>query len=384
MKTLPRVILLIETSRSYGRELLHGIARYSRLHGPRTFYHESRDLKSAIPKIKTWNANGIITRTTPEYQKLLSLGIPVVFVLHYYDPEFPENIPLLVAENIKVGEMAAEHLRDRGLRHYAYCGFDEFIWSNDRYEGFTSLLSEYGYSVSRYQNPDMYEYKNWDKEIQSIAEWIKKLSKPVGIMACNDDRGQHVIEACKLAGFSVPDEVSVIGVDNDTLACDLCDPPLTSVALNVENGGYLAAELLDRLIAGEPMNGQRIVISPTHIVSRLSTDTVSVDDRQVARAIRYIRQNARENICVMDVVEATSLSRRNLEMRFRKILNRSILKEIRRVRADLIVNLLMETDLSVAEIAYSLHFSDIEHIARYFRKEKGVSLQQYRKIHRVR
>lgn len=383
MQILPRIILLIETSRAYGRDLLYGIARYSKLHGPRTFYHESRDLQSAIPKIRTWNADGIITRTTPEYQELLSLNIPIVFVLHYYDPQFPGNIPLLVAENFKVGEMAAEHLQDRGLRHYAFCGFDEFVWSKDRCEGFITYLAEYEYPVHKYMNPEIYQHKNWDKEIRSIAEWIKTLPKPVGIMACNDDRGQHVIEACKLAGFKIPEDVSVIGVDNDTLVCDLCDPPLSSIALNVEQGGYEAAALLDRLIAGESMDGQRIVIEPTHIVSRFSTDTLSISDENVVKAIRFIRENARENIHVMDVVDATALSRRNLELRFRKTLDRSILQEIRRVRADLIVTLLMDTDLSIAEIAYSLHFSDVQHIARYFRNEKGVSLKQYRKMHRA-
>ncbi|MBN2425423.1 MAG: DNA-binding transcriptional regulator [Calditrichaceae bacterium] len=383
-KTLPRVLLLLETSRAFGRELLYGIARYSRLHGPWAFYREHRGLTTAIPRIKNWQANGIIMRNSSITRQLIGLNIPTILAIHNVkaanDPDWPDYLPTLTTDNKNISRMAAEHLLHRGFKNYAYCGFDEFLWSKDRGGHFKKILDERNYRVHYY--PYSLKYKSWDTELPYMVKWLNRLPKPVGIMTCNDDRGQQVIEACKQAGLDVPEEVSIIGVDNDALFCELCDPPLTSVALNIEQGGYMAAELLNRLMQGEAMKGQQIVLSPTHIVRRQSTDILSMDDKEVTAAIRYIRQNARECIKVDDVVNATALSRRSLELRFRKTLSRSIQKEIQRIRAELIAQMLIETEMSISEIASSLKFADIEHISRYFRKEKGMGLREFRKMHR--
>lgn len=380
MKNLKRVILLIETSRAFGRELLAGIARYSRLHGPWSFYREPRGLKTHIPHIENWDADGIIMRNTSISNSLIDMQLPVVSVLHYQKKE--SNIPIVVTSANEISQLAAQHLLNRGFTNFAFCGFNDFDWSNERCINFVSQIEKGGFQINVYKQPSSKKYKSWKNEQQYMAEWLNKLPKPIGIMACNDDRGQHVLEACKIAELTVPEEVAVIGVDNDTLICDLCDPPLSSIALNIEEAGYKTAELLDQLMNGEKMNRQVIPVLPTHIVRRHSTDILAIQDKNLVLALTFIRENARQKILVNQVVKSTALSRRSLEKRFNKTLGRTIMGEVRRIRIDLICKMLTETDMSISEITATFNFADIEHISRYFKKEKGLSLREFRCLHK--
>lgn len=380
MPDLKRVILLLETSRAFGREILNGIARYSRMRGPWSFYREPGGLKSSIPKLTKWNSDGIIMRNSVITGELLNLKLPTILVLH--NSRRPPHIPAVITDAASISKLAAEHLINRGLKHYAFCGFDNLLWSNQRMQEFGAVLESHGFRLNVYKQNSRRKNYSWDEEQVHMIEWLHSLPKPVGVFACNDDRGQHVLEACKTAGISVPEEVAVIGVDNDSLICGLCDPPLTSIALNTESAGYAAAELLDNLMSGEKMSGQEILISATHVVRRQSTDILFVEDAQVAEAIKFIRQNAKNKLLVEDVVARTCLSRRTLEYRFRKTIHRSIQEEIRRVRIDLISQMLIETNLPIAEITSFFNFTDPEHISRYFRKTKGLGLSEFRKLNR--
>lgn len=376
MGSLKKIILLIETSREFGRELLNGIARYSKLHGPWSFYLEPRALKSSIPRIKNWNADAIIMRNSVISADLISLKLPTILCLH--ESRRLKHLPVVTTDSSVIARLASEHLLNRGMKNFAFCGFDAYEWSNERKEHFSGYIREAGFSVSIYEQGK--KAISWDKEQQLLSKWLEKLPKPAGVFACNDDRGQQVLEACKAARISVPEDVSVIGVDNDPIICGFCDPPLTSIALNTEYAGYAIAELLDKLMNGEPMNGQEIKVSPTHVVRRQSTDTIFVEDEAVSEAVKFIRQNAKEKIRVDDVVARTCLSRRSLESRFKKFVHRSIQEEIRRIRTDLIAQMLVETNLTISEITAIFNFTDVEHISRYFRKEKGMGLREFRKL----
>lgn len=379
MREIPRVILLVETSRAFGRELLYGIARYSRSHGPWAFYKETGGLERSISRLKNWGADGIIMRNPKRSDELIAMGLPTILVIHRR--EEPPGFPRIVTDGPGVARMAADHLLDRGFRRFAYCGFDDMVWSQQRKRAFRERIAEAGFETLVYEQPTSARNRTWEREQPLLAAWLAALPKPVGLFACNDDRAQHVTEACKTAGVHVPEEVAVIGVDNDELVCDLADPPISSVALDTEMAGYRAAELLDRMMRGGDRTACDIMVHPTHIVTRQSTDILAIDDADVAGAIRFIRQNARRAIRVGDVAEAAALSRRVLEKRFRNLLNRSVHEEIRRVRVDQIATMLVETDLPIAEIAYRLGFPGVEHIARYFRKERNISPQDYRKSH---
>jgi len=198
-------------------------------------------------------------------------------------------------------------------------------------------------------------------------------------MVCSDDRSQEICEACRIADIHVPEEVAIIGVDNDEVFCELSNPRLSSVAFNTEKAGYEAAELLDKLISGRKVKDIRVVVHPTHIVTRHSTDILAVEDEEAAKAIRFIREHQNKSIQVCDVVNAVGVSRRSLERRFRKSLGRSVHEEIRRVHIDQVCRMLIGTNLSVTKISRVLGYPDIDNIARYFKKEKGTTPLAYRK-----
>ena len=380
MNKIPKVVLLIESSRAFGRELQSGIARYARLHGPWSFYRQPRGLTSTIPQIKNGQADGIITRNTPLSADIIKLKIPVITVLHYSDRN--PAIPAVLTDSENIAKLAAEHLLNRGFQNFGYCGFKNLFWSDERAMFFNTFIEQSGNKVSFFKQPRSDGDKSWAIEITGISKWLKNLPKPVGVMACNDDKGQQVLEACKLEGYKVPEEVAVIGVDNDTLICELADPPLSSVALGVESAGYRAAELLAKLMKGQTDNIQDIVVRPSHVVKRQSTDIMAINDTHLVKALAYIRTNSSRKINVEDVVDQTAISRRSLENRFQKYLGRSIQQEIRRIRIDLITKLLVETDMSISEITSTLDFADIDHISRYFRKGKGMGLREFRKLQR--
>ena len=377
MKKIPKIALLIETSREFGRSFLYGVARYSRTHGPWVFYKETGGLERSIPKIKDWGADAVMTRTIKDVEQLHSLNIPIIYVIHHERSDSP--YPSVITDSESIGRMAAEHFLDRGFRNFAFCGFDEMSWSVQRGEFFGQSLKKAGFDVNVYTQPASKVLQRWENEQRLLAEWIKALPKPVAIMACNDDRGQHVIEACKAAGIKIPEEVAVLGADNDVLVCDLCEPPLSSVSLNTEKAGYDAAELLDKLMHGGKMTGQKILVEPTHIATRRSTDILSIQDPDVAEALRFIRNNCRAQITVDDVVESLPVSRRVLEKRFRKLLNRSVLEEIRKARTDAAARMLVETEMPIAQIAEKLGYTETAHLSRYFHKEKGISPIAFRK-----
>ncbi len=375
----PSVFLFIETSREFGRGLLHGIARYSRLHGPWRVYRQSAGLASPLPEWRDLKIDGVIVRDGNMAGDLTGSGLPLIFAQHTRESYAP--FPAIITDSAEIGAMAAAHFLDRGFEHFAYCGLDEFVWSRLRAHHFTERLKQSGFGVDVYQQPKARAKRAWKSEQHLIAEWLESLPKPLGLMCCNDDRALQVIEACKLADLYVPDQVAVLGVDNDVLICDLADPPISSIALNTEGAGHEAAELLDRLMAGEKMAGQQIRVQPTHIATRMSTDMLAVADAEVAAAVRFVRLNPSRMIQVNDVVEATNVSRRVLEKRFKATLRRSVYQEIRRVRVNYIIGLLVGTDMSITEIALKSGFDGVEHISRYFRKETGTSLREYRKRH---
>lgn len=203
-------------------------------------------------------------------------------------------------------------------------------------------------------------------------------------MACNDDRSQTITEACKISGLRVPDEVAVIGVDNDELICNFTNPTLSSIGLNFEKAGFEAAQVLHRMMNGRKTFFQKIVIKPTRIITRESTDILMVADSVVAQAMRLIQANSKSDIHVPDLVEAVGCGRRNLERRFKKTVGISINEKIRKERVKQIITMLLETDLTITQIATILGYSGIANISRYFKSQIGQSLIAYRKQHRIK
>ena len=382
MPKIRKVILLITPSREFTRGLLRGIAKYSRIQGLWAFYRpldyrEPKGKERLLSLMKTWNPDGILMREPHKIEEIIAMGVPTISC-PYTRAKIP-GMANIMTDHISIGKMAAKHLLERGFKRFAYCGFDDWWWSRKRGESFSKKVAKVGYPTYFYKQPRAKTKRTWDKELPIIADWLLTLPKPIGLMACNDDRGEWVIEACKVAGLNVPDEMAIIGVDNDHLICDLCNPSLSSIVLNVEKAGYEAAALLDKMMASEKVINYEIYVQPTHVVVRQSTDILAIDDPDVVAAVRFIRQHSKNVIQVNDVVNAIALSRRVLEKRFRSILGHSIHDEIRRVRVEQIIQMLAETEMSISEIAEVLGFPDVAHVSRYFSKEKGMSPLVYRR-----
>jgi LacI family transcriptional regulator len=371
-----KVILLLETSREYGRQLQFGITKYSFFNGPWTFYREPGGRDRTLPRLKDWGANGIIAhvKDAAGARKIVSAGIPTIVKGFQI-----EGCPLIATDNQAIGVMAAEHLIDHCFRRFAYCGYTDLYWSIERGQAFSQRIQQEPFEFFRYEPPRIKARQRWDQELDTMAKWLKSLPKPVGVMACVDDRSQHILHACKMAGLDVPTEVAIVGVDNDELVCRLANPQLSSIALGAERAGYEAAELLDRLMAGDKMDDAIILTQPTHVVTRQSTDVMAMDDQMVAKALQYIRRHATGPIQVADVIDAVPLSKRAMQKRFQAVLGRTILDEIRHVRVELCSKMLTETDLPIAQIALACGFPGIDHVSRSFRKIKHMSPLAYRK-----
>jgi len=395
IRKIPKVLLLVDTSRGSGRTLLHGITKYSRLHGPWAFnrksvyffeyqteYNKSRQLEEeTLSRLEKWGANGIIAtnvNNSRQFKRILDMGLPSI-ILGGYNPERKiSGWHRVKSDSSAIGNMAAEHLLNRGLRNFAYCGFYGSAWSQERGTAFKNRIAEADFQTHFYEPQKSRIKRLWQNEQLILAEWLNSLPKPLGILACNDDRGRDILEACKIAGLYVPEEVAVIGVDNDELVCELSEPPLSSIKLNNERSGYEAAELLAKLMAGEKMPHQEIVGQPIDVITRESTDNLAIEDSNVATAVRFIREHATDMIQVNDVVEVVAMSRRSLERNFRKTLGRSVFEEIKRIHVNQFAKMLIETNMSVSQIASALGHQGFENICRYFRNAKGMSPTAYR------
>jgi LacI family transcriptional regulator len=198
-------------------------------------------------------------------------------------------------------------------------------------------------------------------------------------MTCDDERGQHITEACKQAGIQIPDEIAVLGVDNDEMTCNLSDPPLSSIALNTEKGGYESAKLMNEMITGKMDLQYDIYVMPTQIVERQSTDIASTSDRYIAKALKFIHQNIEKRITVGDVIKQVPLSRRALEMRFQETTGTGVYKYIYNLQIDKFAQKLLDSDKTIFEIAIDSGFDNSKNISRQFKQVKGCTPAEYRR-----
>jgi LacI family transcriptional regulator len=278
------------------------------------------------------------------------------------------GFPLVHVDDRAVGEMAAEHLLERGFRHFAYLGIRRENWSHIRQEAFRAALESRGYPVTVRSEPrhDL-ESETWELHQTRLAQWLSRLPKPVGIMVCSDQRGSQLLEACLRAGLRVPEEVAVIGVDNDEPLCNVCQPTLTSVLPGHERTGYEAAALLERLMRGALPPRKPTLIAPIKIVTRLSTDFLAVDDDAVSRALCIIREHAVHRIRIDEIASRVGVSRSVLQRRFRASLGRTLNEELIQQRLKVAQQLLLESSLSLTEIAERSGFEHAEYMANVFR-----------------
>jgi LacI family transcriptional regulator len=381
---IPRVALIIETSKAYGRELLLGISKYNRLHGPWSVYLAERGQDDPDPKwLSTWKGDGIITRARDlsSCRAARDRGIAVVSLRHLLaKPEFPTLFP----DQHLIAVRVAEHLLERGFRNFAYIGVPRAKgWERLRRQSFMKLIRQRG-AISAVTGPLLDEpARNRELQEARIATWLMSLPKPVGIMVSHDTQGVQLLDACRRAGIRVPADVAVVSVDNDTVLCELAATPLSSLDQNVQKLGYEAAAMLDLMMSGKGFPNKNYFTEPNYVVARQSSDVIAVDDGQLVKAIRFVRENACSGINVDDVSRAAGMSRRALEKKFAHLFGRAPLEEIQEVRYQRIRQLLLETDHPLPQIAELTGFQFAEYLVRFFKKRSGMTPALYRRTNRL-
>jgi LacI family transcriptional regulator len=221
----------------------------------------------------------------------------------------------------------------------------------------------------------------WGREQKSLAHWLKTLPRPAGIMASNDQRARHVLEAARLAGLRIPDDLAVIGVDNDETLCELSTPSISSVALDTDTIGFQGAAMLDRLMGGRRVPRRAELVPPLGVIARRSTDMLAMADPSVVAAVRFIDANISRPIRISDVLRITQLSRKTLEVRFRRGLGRTPHQELQRRRLERVKTLLQQTDWPLKQIARAAGFTYVEHFHLIFRRDVGMTPAKFRAMH---
>lgn len=366
MRKRPAVALLIETSNAYARGLLEGVMAFVGERQPWSIYLPEQGRGSAPPAwLARWKGDGIIARIeTPEIARVVvRTRKPVVDVSA---ARLVKSVPYVETDDAAIAAMAAAHLLERGFKRLAFCGDSRFQWSKLRREAFEGEAKKAGAEVRVHDVPAAQEH-------DALVDWVRRLPKPVGVFAAYDIKAQQLLDACREADIAVPEEAAVLGVDNDELLCRLATPPLSSVVPNTRRTGYVAAELLDRMMRKEKVKAEAHLIPPLGVHARQSTDILAVEDPEVAAAMRYIREHACDGITVEDVLRAVPLSRRVLERRFRDVARRTPHEEILRLRLERVKQLLADTELSLERISTLAGFAHPEYMSVAFKREVGVT-----------
>jgi LacI family transcriptional regulator len=378
----PRVALILETSLAPGRDMLRGVARYLREHGPWSTFLEPRSLEESVPRwLRKWRGDGIIARVQNRKiaDAVIATGIPAVDVLGVVQPS---ALPLIHTDDARIAAMAAEHLLERGFKRFAFFGLAGENWSIRRRDAFARAVGS-EHSCTFFETPrHVHHTRMWEDYADDLAAWVRSLPKPAGLMLCSDQCGPIMLEACRRARVVVPDEVAVIGVDNDEPLCEVAGPALSSVWPDHARVGYEAATMLEGLMRGGKAPAQPIYIPPRGVVTRRSTDVLAMEDREIAAALRFIRDHACEKPGLDDVASHAAMSRTALQRRFKKAIGRTVHEEILSVRLRRAKEFLADTELPIRVIAEKTGFIHQEYLGAVFRARLGQTPAQFRNARR--
>ena len=382
-----RLLIISDFTESFSHKLLAGIVDYSRRKEQWIVRRMPPEYKSkiGIPGVirvaKDWGIDAVIGQFEPTDDIGLFAENGIVAIAQDYKKKFT-TIPNVTGDYIGTGRMAARFFIDRGFKNYGFFGFNDVCWSDERCDGFRREIEEAGFGASFYayrmQEIDMV----WYYQRNRLREWLLSIPKPIAIMACDDNQGANLIEACHSVGIKIPSEVSVIGVDNDEALCSLGSTTLTSVQVDIEAGGRQAAALVERLVADPSAPVEDVVLKPVKIVQRMSTAAFATDDQQILKAILFIHKNALKKISVSDVMAEAALSRRLLERRFKEVTGKTLYEYITTQKLKYFAEQLEDTDEQVINIALSMGEIDTKSISRRFKQIYGCTPVEWREKQR--
>ncbi len=380
------VALLVETSRAYGRGICQGIARYARSRPDWTILYQERNLKQSVPGfIRKRAVDGILMRVDDPRvaRRIGELGIPTVDLLR---PARDDGWPSYLCDDCAIAETAAEFFLNNGFVHFAFCGFDGIPFSDTRAVAFAAALEERGFSAARFSSGGrgavrrevLRAEEHGFREGAALGRWLRRLPRPTALFACNDVRALQVLQACQRAGVVVPDDLAVLGVDNDEVISALSHPTLSSVQPDTVRTGHKACECLQRLMASPRRRESDDRTPPLGIVERGSTDVIAAGDRIVAAALARIRAEACAGLTVKSLVGGLGVSRSGLDAKFRAMVGRTVHDEITRVRVRRVGQLLQEGDGNLRQIAAQTGYLDVSHLSRVFKRHHGISPGEFR------
>jgi LacI family transcriptional regulator len=375
-----RVAVLLGRNPYYNREILRGISRY--VAGEQDWYCQVTPIfVDTAETMMEWQPDGVIAQPFSDHdvEVLQRLGKPTVNVVNLRMDELP--YPRVGFREESIGAAVAEHFIDRELKHFGFVGHPDYSYSVEREEGFRNAVKAAGYqcNVHHLIRPRAEGGGNWGAREEALRMWLRHMPKPAGVMVASDSSGAVLAHVCQELDVKVPDQVAMVGVDDDVVMCELTNPPLSSVGIPIRRAGLEAASLLAELMEGHPPPTRPILLPHSGLVVRQSSDGLATEDTEVAQAISFIRGNAHRGIRVEDVLNDVVVGRRTLERKFRNVLGRSVLAEIRRARVERAKRMLATTDLPVATVATRSGFSQVERFAVVFRQETGQTPTSYRR-----
>ncbi len=381
MSALVRIALVVDSSRAYGRGICQGVAQLVEEQGNWLLFR--RDIRVDPSKISSWLSSnriaGVITYI-PNHQLFSGLrltGLPMVDVMG--QGGYP-GVTTFDTDPVGVARLAADFFQQAGLGNFAFCGYPGVFFSDRREKAFRDILWSRQKAIyaqpssGRFTGDDYVRCEQEGEETdRQLCEWLRKLPKPVGILACNDVRGQQIISACREMQIDVPGDVVVIGVDNDDIVCTICQPTLSSVTPDTRGIGYSAARELADLLGGGAGLGTYQCIPPLRIVERQSTNIARTEQPLVARALLLIQEKVCQNINAKDLCGMLGCARQTLDSLFVQQLGRTAAEEICQVRLKLVTGMLRETSLGLVEIAARCGFPSTPHVCRFVRRETGLT-----------
>ena len=378
-----RLLFITDFTEQFAYRLLKGVMQYAEQTEPWVVckmppaYKKQVGMKGVLKWAKRWKADVVIGQFEPDDDVTIFRKEGIVAIAQDYISKF-DSIPNITADYDLTGALAARRFLSRGFQNFAFFGHNNVCWSDERCEGFRKRIEEAGFGQNFYKYDRQHIDSLWSYDLPLLKEWLLGLPKPVAIMACDDNQGSILIQACTSFGIKIPSEAAIMGVDNDEILCNMSNPALTSINIDIERGGFTAAKMAERMKKDPDYPGEDIVLKPLNIVARMSSNVFATDDSAILAALQYIGANVDRKILVKDVLDQVPLSRRLLEQRFLKVTGTTIYRYISELRMNRFAELLLSSKDSIANIAARLDEPDTKSISRRFQAIKGCTPSEFR------
>lgn len=375
-----KILVLIDYSTEFSRRFLKGVIQYAKQNVPWIVYrlpvyykslYGNRRIKNII---KEWQPDGIIVQWGEDINFFESFNIPVFFQNY---TQGSQNLSNITGGYFETGKMAANFFIERRYENFAFYGNKGFIWSIERAEGFKERIETVNGKFFYFETESL-SGEQWSESHIELEDWLLALPKPIALFACDDSFALQVSEICKINNISIPEEIALLGVDNDELICELSNPSISSIVLTAEKGGYEVAKQMHQSIKMKTNKKFDVIIDPVRIELRQSTERYNIGNKYISEVVDYIRNNLASELSIAVIAREVPLSRRSLEMKFKSEMGISIYQFLLNQRLDNVAYLLQTTNKSLLEISLECGFNDTRTVYRIFKKEKGLTPMEYR------